>query len=82
MTKGSFEAPDVKRKALFGIDGGWYEDYWYRDLRDTKPGILARLIRSIGKVITAAWIRRSTTLRQDTPTNRAHAPEARMVAGR
>ncbi len=80
MAQRSSEPSDVTQKALFGIDGGWYQDYWYTNNHDTRPRILTRLARSIGKVITTASVWRPATLRQDAPAL-VHTQADRLVAG-
>ena len=45
------------RKAVFRIDDGWYDAYWFSERPDRKPHILSRVIRQLGNAIAAALIR-------------------------
>ena len=82
MAERSSEASDVTQKALFGIDGGWYQDYWYGEHRDAKPRMLTRWVGSIGEVIAIGRIWRSTTLLQDAAAKPIHAQQDLLVANK
>lgn len=57
MSKTPIDSTDVARKALTGIDGGWYDTYWYGPPADTGRLRLRRVIRQLTSTMTAALAR-------------------------
>jgi hypothetical protein len=43
MKRTLIDATDVMRKAMLGIDGGWYEAHWYTGATETELSLLAKL---------------------------------------
>jgi hypothetical protein len=75
MKKTLTDAADVTRKALFGIDSGWYETYWYSGRPDPNPRLLGRVVSQLANAIDAARVPRfGWTLRQNGPARSAIVP--------
>ena len=57
MSKTPIDSTDVARKALTGIDGGWYDTRWYSPSAETTLPRLRRVIRQLTSTMTAAFAR-------------------------
>ena len=57
MSKTLIDAADVMRKAVFRIDDGWYDAYWYSERPAAKPRLLTRVIRQLGNALGAVRVR-------------------------
>lgn len=58
MRKTPLESTDVARKALTGIDCGWYDAYWYCPPADTGQPQLHRVICQLTSAMTTLLARR------------------------
>jgi hypothetical protein len=57
MSKTLIDASDVMRKAVFRIDDGWYDAYWFSERPDRKPHILSTVVvRQLVNAIAAVRI--------------------------
>jgi hypothetical protein len=56
MKKTPVDATDVARKALLGIEDGWYEAYWYTGSAEARLRLPARLAGQVA--IASRAIRR------------------------
>jgi hypothetical protein len=57
MTKTLIDAADVTRRALYGMDDGWYDAYWCRERPPAKPHLLIRVTRCLAIARGAAVAR-------------------------
>jgi hypothetical protein len=83
MKKGTLiDAADVMRKAVFRIDDGWYDAYWYSERPAAKPRLLSRVIRQLGNAIAAIRVGPlGRPARRNTPTVTHPRAEDLMAAG-
>jgi hypothetical protein len=84
MKETSIDAADVTRKAMLGVDAGWYDACWNSDRPARKPRVLIRVFRLIAaraRHITwpARWKPPTTAilLPQALPLNAPYGPDRR-----
>jgi hypothetical protein len=76
MKKTLVDAPDVTKRALFGV--GWYDAYWYDDRPSRMSLRPARLARRFGDMIAAARLRHSEA---PAPATLQHHGQDLVAAG-
>jgi hypothetical protein len=54
MRKIPIDAASVTRRALYGMDEGWYDAYWCKDRPAAKPRLLSRVVRQLVNATAAA----------------------------
>ena len=82
MSKTLIDADDVMRKAVFRIDEGWYDAYWFSERPDRKPHILSRVIRQLGIAMAAVRVRRLRWHAQTNAPAVTHPREDLLAAGK
>lgn len=84
MSKTPIDAASLTRKALYGMDNGWYEAFWYSERPAAKPSLLSRVIRQMGNAIAAVGVlalKRPARQRQSTAAVAHTRAEDLVVAG-
>lgn len=84
MSKTLTDAADVMRKAVFRVDDGWYDAYWYSECPTAKPRLLSlsRVIRQLGDAIDAVHVRAlGWPARRNTPAITHPRAEDLVAAG-
>ena len=56
MSKPLIDPTDVMRKAVYRIDDGWYDAYWFSERPNRKPHILSRVIHQLGIAMAAVRV--------------------------
>ena len=79
MRKTPIDAAGVTRRALYGMDDGWYDAYWCSEHPPAKPNLLMRVIRRLGIAIGAAVARH---FRWPARRHAADRPPSAMKPGR